>query len=410
MADSETYTTEASILDDMIVAHINGQMLAWARKRAGFEIGRLAKGTVTIEKLTAWENGQENPSQTQAIALAEKLGISYAMLFMPTVPPPDIPVIPDLRTVSGQRLTNPSLDFREVLNDTTARQEWVRDERIDEGVSPLPFVGKFSIEDDPKSVAADMRGALQLTKEDRSQCRDYEEFIKHLVTRAETIGVLVMRSAVVRHATNRPLSVKEFRGFALADAFAPVVFVNDADAKAAQVFTIAHELTHIWIGADGVSDRKPNQKNDSKNAIELFCDKVAAELLVPEAELRNLWRGGTSLENSKRMAAHFRVSTLVALRRAKDLELIPFDTFIAQVESEYDRFREIDRKKREKQKKEERQGGNFWASFELRNGKAFNATVTASLRSRRVSFTEAATLMGVTVAAAVRYLRRVGAH
>ena len=332
------------------------------------------------------------------------------MLFMPTVPPPDIPVIPDLRTVSGERLTHPSLDFREVLNDTTARQEWVRDERIDDGQTPLPFVGSYAIKDDPKKVAANMRRVLGLTKEDRSQCNDYEAFVKHLVASAEAIGVLVMRSAVVRHATNRVLLVKEFRGFALGDAFAPVIFVNDSDAKAAQIFTIAHELAHIWIGADGVSDRKPNQKDDSKNAVELFCDKVAAELLAPESEVRTQWRGGTSLENSKRLAAYFRVSTLVALRRAKDLGLIPFDTFLAQVDSEYDRYKEIDRKKRERQKKEEKKGGNFWASFELRNGRTFNATVAESLKNRRVSFTEAATLMGVTVAATVRYLRRIGAN
>jgi Zn-dependent peptidase ImmA (M78 family) len=396
-------------MDEMIVAHINGQMLTWARKRAGFDdISRLAKGNITAEKLTAWENGQDFPSQAQAIELAEKLGVSYAMLFMPTVPPPDTPTIPDLRTLDGQPLLDPSLDFRQVLNDATIRQEWIRDERKDEGRSALQFVGIFDITGDPKAVAADMRRVLQLNSEDRSQCRDYEAFIKHLVARAEAAGVLVMRSAVVRHATNRQLLVKEFRGFVVNDAFAPVVFVNDADASAAQVFTIAHELAHIWIGADGVSDRKPSQKDDSKNAIELFCDKVAAELLAPEVEIRSQWRGGVSLENSKRVAAHFRVSTLVVLRRAKDLGLISFDTFMTQVESEYERFREIDRRKREQQKKSEKKGGNFWASFELRNGKTFNATVAACLKSRRVSFTEAAALLGINVASTVRYLRRIG--
>ena len=397
-------------MDYMIVAYINGKMLTWARKRAGFDIGRLAKGTITTEKLTAWESGDDFPSQSQAIALAEKLGISYAMLFMPRVPDPDTPLIPDLRTISGQRLKNPSLDFREVLNDTTARQEWIREERVDDGQRPLTFVGRFTAADDPKIVAADMRKELGITREDRNQCHDYEAFIKHLVARAEAIGILVMRSSVVRHSKNRHFAVNLFWGFALNDNYAPVVFINDSDAKAAQIFTIAHELVHIWIGADGVSDRRPNQKQDSKNAIELFCDEVAAEFLVPEIEITSRWGSGVSLENSRRVAAHFRVSTLVALRRAKDLGLIPHAAFMAQVEAEYARFKEIDRKKREQQKKSEKKGGNFWASFELRNGRAFNATVAASLKSRRVSFTEAATLMGVTVAATVRYLRRIGAN
>jgi Zn-dependent peptidase ImmA (M78 family) len=393
----------------MIVAHINGKMLTWARARAGFEISRLAKGKITVEKLTAWEAGKAFPSQSQAIALAEKLGISYAMLFMPIVPPPDIPDIPDLRTVSGQRLKQPSLDFREVLNDTIVRQEWFRGTRIDDGQAPLPFVGKYSIKDDPKRVASDMRKVLLLTRDDRSQCSDYEAFIKHLVAQAESVGVLIMRSAVVRHATNRPLRVSEFRGFALNDTFAPTIFVNDADAKAAQVFTIAHELAHIWIGADGVSDRKPNEKNDSKNAIELFCDTVAAELLVPEAEFGDVWTSGTVAENMKRVSSQFRVSSLVALRRAKDLGRISMSTFIAHVDTEYARFEEFERKKKEKQKKAEKKGGNFWASFELRNGRTFNAAVAESLRGRKVSFTEGATLMGISVASAVRYLRRIEA-
>jgi Zn-dependent peptidase ImmA (M78 family) len=400
-------------MDEMIVAHINGQMLAWARRRAGIDLNhlaRLAKGKITAEKLSAWENGDEFPSQAQAIILAEKLGISYAMLFMPTVPPPDNPTIPDLRTLSGTPLTDPSLDFRQVLNDATVRQEWIRDERIDENWEPLTFVGKFNTGDDPKLVVADMRRVLQLTNAERSRCNDYDEFLKHLVARAEDIGVLVMRSAVVRHATNRPLLVKEFRGFALNDIFAPVVFINDADAKAAQIFTIVHELAHVWIGADGVSDRRPNQKDESKNSIELFCDRVAAELLAPEAEVMAMWGGGVSLENSKRLATHFRVSTLVILRRAKDLGLLPFDTFMRQVESEYERFREIDRRKREQQKKKKDKGGNFWATFELRNGKTFNATVAACLQNRRVSFTEGATLLGITIASTVRYLRRIGAY
>jgi Zn-dependent peptidase ImmA (M78 family) len=135
---------------------------------------------------------------------------------------------------------------------------------------------------------------------------------------------------------------------------------------------------------------------------------LPAEFLAPEVEVRSQWRGGVSLENSKRVAAHFRVSTLVALRRAKDLGLISFDTFMTQVESEYERFKEIDRRRKEQQKKNEKKGGNFWASFELRNGRTFNATVAECLKSRRVSFTEAATLLGINVASTVRYLRRVG--
>jgi Zn-dependent peptidase ImmA (M78 family) len=394
----------------MVVAHINGKMLTWARERAAFEIERLAKGSTTVEKLKAWEAGKDYPTQAQAITLAEKLGISYAMLFMPGVPPPDNPPIPDLRMLSGQQLTNPSLEFRDVLNDTIIRQEWIRDERVERGAKPLAYVGRFALSSDPKAVAADMRHVLSLEPNDRTACPEFEAFIKHLVVRAEAIGALVMRSAIVGHDTRRRLQVSEFRGFALSDAYAPVAFINDADAKAAQVFTLAHELAHIWIGANGVSDRRPNQRNDSANAIELFCDRVAAELLVPEAEFGKVWKPGHALSSARAAATHFRVSTLVALRRAKDLGRISFDSFIIAVDAEYDRFREIDRKKREKQKEKDKRGGNFWASFEIRNSSALNSAVVDALVNRRASFTEAATLFGVTIGSTIRYLRRVGAQ
>ncbi len=396
-------------MDEMVVAHINAKMLTWARERAGLELSRLAKGSVTVEKIKAWENGSEYPTQSQAIAIAEKLGISYAMLFMPNVPAPDVPNIPDLRTVGGQPLKHPSLDFREVLNDTLLRQEWIREERIEAGQPLLSFVGSFKISNDPLAVAKSMRSWLQLTQANRTLCPDFEAFIKHIVARAESIGLLIMRSAVVRHDTHRTLEVGEFRGFALSDAYAPIVFVNDADAKAAQVFTLAHEIAHIWLGANGVSDRRPNQKKDSTNAVELFCDRVAAAVLAPEQEFLAVWKNGPAIESAGAAARHFRVSTLVALRRAKDLGRISFDTFIEAVDQEYERFKQIDSKKREQQKKKEASGGNFWASFEIRNSSALNAAVVAAITSRRTTFTEAASLLGVTIGSTVRYLRRVGA-
>jgi transcriptional regulator with XRE-family HTH domain len=143
----------------MVTAHINGKMLTWARERASLEIDRLAKGAVTTNKIKAWEAGDEYPTQVQAMALAQKLGISYAMLFMPTVPPPDNPPIPDLRTINGQQLENPSLDFRDVLNSTLIRQDWVREERRDHEAKPLGYVGRFTVSSDPKKVATDKRDA-----------------------------------------------------------------------------------------------------------------------------------------------------------------------------------------------------------------------------------------------------------
>ena len=383
-------------------------MLAWARTRAGFELERLAKDSVAVKKLKAWEDGDEYPSENQAMKLAQRLGISYAMLFMQNVPASSDAPIADLRTVSGQRIKNPSLAFRNVLNATLIRQDWIREERIEQGERPLNFVGRFTLASDSKKVAADMRRALALSPSDRAVCSDFEAFIKHLVARAEDLGILVMRSAIVGNDTHRKLDVEEFRGFALSDKIAPVIFINDADAKAAQVFTLAHELTHVWIGENGVSDRKPNQDRESTNKIEVFCDQVAAELLVPETEFAKVWKDGPVMNAARVTAKHFRVSTLVALRRAKDLNRLSFDDFTDAVNVEYTRFRALDVKKREKQK--EKQGGDFWASFDIRNGKTLNTAVVTALSSSSATFTEASTILGLSIGSTLRYMKRAGAR
>src|SRR5699024_535018 len=103
----------------------------------------------------------------------------------------------------------------------------------------------------------------------------WEDYFRLLVQRIEQAGILVMRESYIHHHT-RPLSVQEFRGFAIADALAPVVFINQADAPAARLFTLIHELAHIWIGQTGVSDANPQTKRKE----EIFCNAVAAEFLV----------------------------------------------------------------------------------------------------------------------------------
>jgi Zn-dependent peptidase ImmA (M78 family) len=201
---------------------------------------------------------------------------------------------------------------------------------------------------------------LSLDATTRNSCKDYEAFLKVLVARAERVGVLVMRSGLVGHDTTRPLKVSEFRGFVLLDSFAPVVFINDRDAKAAQIFTLAHELAHIWIGEGGVSDRRPDDRTNSKNRVEIFCDQVAAELLVPAEEFARQWRNHLSIDqNIKTLSILFRVSSLVVLRRAKDAKLINLDMFYAKVEEQYETYKRVDKEKLDLQRKREKRAALF---------------------------------------------------
>lgn len=401
-------------MEDMAVARINGGMISWALRRSGASLESLASKNVSVDKLIAWEAGVEFPSEGQAEALADKLGIAYPMLFIRNTPADEPIKVPDRRTVDGRALLKPSLGLLEVLDSTRARQTWFRREMEHSGLHPLSFVASFSMSDSPSTVAANMREVLEMESLRPSESSDYESFLKALVVKAESIGILVMRSAVVGHASRRTLDEKEFRGFALPDTLAPVVFINDHDAKAAQIFTFAHEIAHVWLGASGVSDRSPDEVGDSRNLVETFCDAVAAEFLVPEQDLRHQWKTSSSVEaNMFGASKRFNVSTLVILRRAKALDLINPQTFLAQVTEQYEGYKRHEKEKLRKLSKQEgkrKKGGNFWNSFEIRNGRTFNATVVRAIRERRTTYAEAGTLFGINPGAASRYVQKTSSR
>jgi Zn-dependent peptidase ImmA (M78 family) len=392
---------------DMAIARINRKMISWALRRSGASLESLVSAKTSLQRLKAWELGTAFPSEGDAKSLADKLGLAYPMLYMQDVPPDEPIKVPDRRTVDGLPLRNPSLDLLEVLDTTKARQEWYRSE-LPEPPEKLAFVGRFALNSPPKAVAADMRATLGITPSERTGANNFDEFLKLLITRAEDHGILVMRSAIVGFATSRVLSVEEFRGFVLLDPFVPVIFINDNDAKAAQIFTFAHELAHIWIGASGISDRKPNRKGDSENRIEILCDMIAAEFLVPEDEFLQFWLPQRTLDrNLAEATGHFRVSSLVILRRARELNRITPEVFFKRVDEQYEAYkrREAEKKKKDEKKKS---GGNFWASFELRNGARFNAAVVSSILRHRTTYAEAGALFGVSPISAGRYLDQLG--
>jgi Zn-dependent peptidase ImmA (M78 family) len=220
----------------------------------------------------------------------------------------------------------------------------------------------------------------------RRSARDWGDFVGKLAHRAEEAGVLVMRSGVVANATRRKLSTREFQGFALTDPFAPVVFVNSDDFKAAQVFTLIHEMAHIWIGKSAISHFDPTIPKKPESPIELFCNHVTVETLVPRQEFERAWRNADLEMVTANLARHFWVSSLVILRRAHELGKITKREFLEHIELE-----------RRKYKKQKSSGGSYYRNVITRMGSKFTKAVLADVRQGRLLYRDAAKLLKLKV-------------
>jgi Zn-dependent peptidase ImmA (M78 family) len=389
------------------VAHVSPATIQWAIKRAGTNPTELALRIKTIkpEQIMAWENGESLPTFSQAEILADRLRIPLAVFFMNQPPKLDIPV-PDLRTIGNAQARTFSLDFVDVLNDALVKQEWYREYLEESNAPKLPFVGKFRPNGNFEAVAADMAKVLGINDELRAECTTWESFLSCFVRQAEGLRVMVMRGGVVQHDTSRGLDAKEFRGFVISDDLAPLVFINAKDAKAAQTFTLAHELAHIWIGKSGISNNveraQPNQPRPSINAIELFCNKVAAELLVPRAGFERYWlQPGEINYKIRKIASTYRVGVMVALIRAYELHKLSYLEFSKLMEAEYERF-----ELQAKEQKEKEGGGNFWNTFGARTGHLLQNSVVQSLRQGKLQYRDAANLLGLKLKTFNKYLKQ----
>ncbi|HXX43485.1 MAG TPA: XRE family transcriptional regulator [Candidatus Acidoferrales bacterium] len=384
------------------IAYVSGAAVRWARERARLEAATLAsklgKG-FTAAHVSAWEAGQSFPTLSQAERLADSLYVPLAILFMQD--PPDIALpLPDFRTVSGERPGPPSPEFFDVLNDALIRQHWYREYQLREKRPPLEFVGRFRLGDDVARVAADVSSTLGIDDQTRRDCETWQGFLTRLIEAAEGAGILVMVSNLVRHATSRPLNVSEFRGFTSADRLAPLIFLNSRDARAGLVFTLAHELAHVWIAASGISSSDPRRRwSDFSSPVERYCNAVAAEFLLPEANFKGAWREtGTIEEKIARISAFHRVSKIVTIIRARELGALSYEQSRNFIDAEYARFEE----QRERQK--EKEGGPvFWTLFPSRNSARLTDAVLGELQYGRVTFRDAAYLLGVKLGTLEKY-------
>lgn len=310
--------------------HIAKPVLDWAIARSG-------KDKSDFFTSHPWLESDSDPTLAELKKFAKSASVAYGYLFA-TEPPVETLPVPDFRTKPKLGTRKLSADLLDTIYACQERQQWYREHLVAVGEKPLDFVGSVRAGDDVVVTAQAIADELGFEVGHRASLKTWRASYNELRDRAEDAGVLVMTNGMVGLNTHRPLNVEEFRGFALVDEFAPVVFINSKDTLAARIFTLAHELAHVWSGQSGVSNESLVGMVDSD--VEAWCNRVASELLVPRAAFERAAPSTPISERElERLAADFKVSTLVILRRLADTDHITWDEYVAAYPIELERVK-----------------------------------------------------------------------
>ncbi|NCP84237.1 MAG: ImmA/IrrE family metallo-endopeptidase [Bacteroidetes bacterium] len=350
---------------------VNANMLSWAIARAGYELQTFCE---KFPKVQLWLEGEKNPTVKQLEEFSKKVHLPFGYLFLPEPPKEKLP-FPFFRSNSSKK-DIVSINVYDTILLLQQRQDWLRTYLQENDFEPLEFVGKFENNYDVKAIVSDIRKTLNLNENWASEFRTWQDAQDHLVQNIEDKGIITFFNGVVENNGHRKIPVEECRGFVLVDGIAPFMFINNADWKSAQLFTIVHELAHIWTGKSAGFDFRKLQPAD--DPIEKLCDKVAAEFLVPETSFIEVWNQKPSI---KYASSFFKVSEIVIARRALDTGKLTRSEFFAFYE---------DYSNREFIKKENQSsGGDFYATTKKRLSLTFATHINRAVKSGSLLYRDA---------------------
>lgn len=374
-------------------ALVTASVLKWAREAQGLDLAtaaeRLRRDVTEIE---SWETGEDAPTLPQARALAKLYRRPLAVFFLAEAPSdPRPPTLPDFRRLPGDVPTGFTPELRTIVRLAQLRQDWIRDELRQEGARPLSWVGTARTERNASKLASRIRKWLNVKFEHIEAIDSTSSALRYWIERVEDRRAFVFQSGGPSPMT---VDVVIARGFAMVDKYAPFIMLNGADSETGRIFTLMHELAHLWIGEPGVSNlivvdspRSPAQR------IEQFCNRVAAEVLVPSAAFNRSWQTRQESVRDKidQLSRRFKVSREVISRRALESEFITNSTYKSLRE-------EFIAERRERQLRQRSDGGPSWyLMVPKRAGYAMTRRALGAFADGRLTGTDLAELLNTKI-------------
>lgn len=373
-------------------AYITPKILTWARESARMPVDVAAsKIGKSIEVLEEWESGVSQPTIKQAEKLAKIYKRPFALFFLPEIPK-DFHPLQDFRKSDSLELTTGSIF---IIREIQQKQAWLSDVLEENGEDKLPFIGKYTINDSPEKVAKDILLTLNINPSNYTETNP----IKEWVNKAELNGIYVSRTSFIH--SRLTLDKNEVQGFAIADPYAPFVFVNSKDWAAPQLFTLIHEIAHLWISETGISNEIEYEQTNSKtHPVEIFSNEVAANILMPKELIfdlnPSLFNNPTEVFNT---AKQLGVSSFALLYRAFNLSIIDlnkYKTLKHQATIAFKAFLKREELKKEKQKKQ-KGGPNPYLLRLNKNSRLFTQFVLDGFKSGFVEPTQASFLLNTPI-------------
>lgn len=374
-------------------AFITPNILKWARESARMsEEIAASKASVSLERIIEWENGDSQPTIRQAQILAKAYKRPFSIFFLPEIPR-DFQPLQDFRKNGSNPLSTSSIF---IIREIQQKQAWISDSNKENGEDKLPYVGKYTIKDKPEEIAVDILKTLNIT----AGYYQSKNPIKEWISQSESKGIFISRTSFIH--SRLKLDSKELQGFAIADPYAPFVFINSDDWNAPQLFTLVHELAHIWIAETGISNSVELgiKKNSDYNKIELFCNEIAANALMPNFLMEYL--DEKVFKDSKsifKASKEIGVSSFAFLVRALNLKLISIKEYKklkTEADIDFKAYLIKEAEKKAKQKAKENSGGPNYFLLQLnRNSRLFTQTVLDAFRGGNIEPTLASNLLNV---------------
>lgn len=373
-------------------AFITPEVLKWARESAKMSLETAAgKVKVNPQKLSFWEEGVEQPTIKQAEKLANSYRRPFALFFLPEVPKDFLP-LQDFRRDTSVELGTASLFL---LREIQQKQAWMSDFHLENGEQRSAFVGKYNLNDHPKQVAGNILATLQIDPNNYALSP-----IKSWITKAEEQGIFISRTSFVH--SRLKVDAREIQGFAIADPYAPFIFINSQDWDAPQLFTLVHELAHLWIAASGISNELDlyAEGKDKMHPVELFCNEVAAHALIPDALVDSLeatvFTSSASLFKTAKKLGVSSLALLIRAKKSKSISLEAYKILRIEVEADFSAF-QIKQAEKDSSQKQKTGGPNPYLLRLNKNSKLFTQIVLDGFRAGTIAATHACSLLNTQV-------------